>query len=555
MDWVLRMAWRDSRGRRGRLLLHTASIAVGIAALTGLRGLSRTMEENVDEQAAALMGADVEIESAAPFEGELRGIVDSLAALGGRMAEEAEMNSMVLFPASGGSRLARVRALQGGFPFYGELGTDPPEAAAAWQSGGMALVDDGMMLQYGVAVGDTIRVGRESLAIAGRLLNLPGETAFRSDLQPVVFMPLSRIGQTGLIQRGSRVRYRAHFQLPEGTDAAALAASLEERLERFDARIETVEDHKRRLGRTLRNLYRFLGLGSFVALLLGAVGVASAVHAHVEQKLETVAVLRSLGAASGAALRIYLVQAFAMGLIGSLGGAAAGTALLWRLPALLADFLPKELGELQAAPSLPAVGEGVAAGSAISLLFAALPLLAVRRVSPLLALRASYETEPARGDRLARALLLGLAAGATFLLAWALAGRPGPRPLLRRRNPGGAAAAGGERRAFCAAPCGATCPPPAATCCARDWPISTAPTTRPCCCWPVSASAPFSSPRSTRRRPPFSGTSTASPAASGRTWCCSTSRATRRKRPRPWCGRWGCRSCRKSPWSPRGCGR
>ena len=116
MDWVLRMAWRDSRGRRGRLLLHTASIAVGIAALTGLRGLSRTMEENVDDQAAALMGADVEIESPAPFEGELGGVVDSLTALGGRKAEEVEMNSMVLFPASGGSRLARVRALQGGIP-------------------------------------------------------------------------------------------------------------------------------------------------------------------------------------------------------------------------------------------------------------------------------------------------------------------------------------------------------------------------------------------------------------------------------------------------------
>ena len=73
MEWVLRMAWRDSRGRRGRLLLHTVSIAVGIAALTGLRGLSRTMEENVDEQAAALMGADVEIESAARSRGSCGG--------------------------------------------------------------------------------------------------------------------------------------------------------------------------------------------------------------------------------------------------------------------------------------------------------------------------------------------------------------------------------------------------------------------------------------------------------------------------------------------------
>ena len=425
MSWALRMAWRDSRGRRQRLLLYTACIAVGIAALTGLRGLARSMEKNVDEQASALMGADMEIDSRAEFRVELETLIDSvLAARGGQLARELELNSMVLFPRSGGTRLARVRALAGGFPFYGELGTEPASVSRTWQGDGVALVDEGLMLQFDVAVGDSVRVGHVGLEIGGVLRSMPGETALRSDVQPVVFIPLRYVAQTGLVQKGSRVRHRAHLHFENTDNLPTLAASLRERVDELDADLDTVEDRVRRIGHTLRNLYRFLGLGSFVALLLGAIGVASAIHTHIEQKLETVAILRSLGVVSGTALLIYLIQAGAMGLIGSAVGAVAGIGIVWWLPELLSDFLPQELGQVQVVLSPLAALEGVAIGSTISLLFAALPLLAVRRVSPLLALRASYETRVAGGDRLLRLSLAGLAVGATFALAWVLAQRP-----------------------------------------------------------------------------------------------------------------------------------
>ena len=420
IPWVLSMAWRDSRGRRWRLLLYTTAIAVGIAALTGLRGLARTMEDAVDRHAATLLGADMEIESREPFTEEALALIDSL---GGRQARMVELNSMVAFPANGGTRLAQVRALEAGFPFYGELGTDPAAAARTWSRDGEALVDDGLMLQFDAQVGDTLRVGRLGVRIGGRLLHLPGETALRSDVRPVVFIPYRMLEQTQLVQAGSRVEYKVYFQFEDGRDVDALAASLDARLDSLGADADTVEDRKRRLGRTLGNLYRFLGLGSFVALLLGAVGVASAVHAHVQQKLETVAILRSLGVVSRQALLIYLVQAAAMGVSGSLAGALVGLCFVWWLPALLADFLPQELGGVQAVLSPLSVVEGVGIGGAISLLFAALPLLAVRRVSPLLALRADYETGTHRGDRVLRLLLALLAAGGTYLLAHLLTGR------------------------------------------------------------------------------------------------------------------------------------
>ncbi|MBI2503424.1 MAG: ABC transporter permease [Candidatus Latescibacteria bacterium] len=418
MPWVLLMAWRDSRGQRRRLLVYAAAIAAGIAALTALRGFGRSMERSVDQQAASLLGADLELESNHSFAPQVEALIDSL---GGRQARQVELSSMVLLPKSGGTRLAQVRALEGDFPFYGELRTEPPAAARSFRTGRETLVDEGLMLQFGAQVGDSIRVGTLSFRIAGRLLNVPGETALRSDVQPCVFIPLRYLEETGLVQRGSRVEYQVFFQFGDGRDAEELAEQLEPRLEALQVDVDTAADRRRQLGRTLDNLYRYLGLGSFIALVLGGVGVASAIHTHLEQKLETVAVLRSLGAPRGQALLIYLLQAGALGFIGALAGALAGMALLLVLPGLLADFLPAPV-ELDW--SFRPLAEGTLIGLGMALLFASLPLLAVRRASPLLALRASYEPETRLGDFLPRLLLGALALAGTLLLAQLLTRRP-----------------------------------------------------------------------------------------------------------------------------------
>ncbi|MEW6756486.1 MAG: FtsX-like permease family protein [Candidatus Latescibacterota bacterium] len=322
MGWSLRMAWRDSRGQRRRLLLYTGAIALGIAALTGLRGLSRSMEHHVAVQAAVLLGADLSLESRAPFPAEVEAVLDSLPA---RRARQVELHSMVHAPRTGGARLAQVRALEGGYPFYGRLRTEPPAAADTYQEDGAALVDDGLLLQLDAEVGDTLRLGHLSLPVAGRLLHLPGQSELRSDVLPPILVPLRLLAASGLVQRGSRVEYGVFLRLDGSRDPEARAQQLQGRLERYNVDVDTPADRQRRVGRTLNNLYRFLGVGSFVALLLGAVGVASAVHAHVRGRLETVAVLRSLGASARQATAIYLLQAAGMGLAGALAGAVGGT--------------------------------------------------------------------------------------------------------------------------------------------------------------------------------------------------------------------------------------
>src|SRR5690606_24405390 len=116
----------------------------------------------------------------------------------------------------------------------------------------------------------------------------------------------------------------------------------------------------------------FLSLVAFIALLLGCVGVASAVNVFVKEKLSSVAILRCLGVSSIDSLLIYLSQILVMGTIGSIVGAFAGSFLQFVLPVVFSDFLPVEV---QVQVSWASVAFGVLTGIFISVLFALLPLL------------------------------------------------------------------------------------------------------------------------------------------------------------------------------------
>ncbi|KUG09197.1 ABC transporter permease [Solirubrum puertoriconensis] len=388
------MAWRDSRRSRGRLLLFLSAIVLGIAALVAINGFGDNLARSIDEQARELVGADLVLSAPQPFTAPLS------PALGRRVrarSEEVAFASLVQFPRGEGVRLAQVRALTGGFPYYGDWLVEPREAVAAFRRAGseqrLALVDDALLLQFNARVGDSIKVGRLRFLIAGRVTKTPGQSGLNAALAPTVFIPRSWLAATGLQQRGSRLQYRQYFQLSAGTPVDRLLRPLQSRLDEAGIDADTVSDRQRQTGRAFGDLTRFLSLVAFVALLLGCVGVASAVNLYVRDKIAAVAVLRCLGASGRQALLIYLLQTAVMGLLGAALGAALGTGLQWLLPRLLADFLPVGI---RITVSWPAVLQGLLSGLLVAVLFALLPLLAIRRVSPLRTLRGPVEEEGRR---------------------------------------------------------------------------------------------------------------------------------------------------------------
>jgi putative ABC transport system permease protein len=394
--WTWVMAWRDSRTHRQRLFLFISSIILGTAALVAVNSLGESLALAVSNQAKSLLGADFLIESRQPFSKELERAVDSLAKKAD-MAREISFGSMVYFPKQAKTRLSQIRAVTGDFPFYGTIETEPKSAYQTLNTGRHALIDNTLAIQFGVQLGDSVKIGDVSFLVSGILKEVPGEAAVAAVIGPRVYIPPMYVDSTKLIQVGSRVTYKAFFKLPSSISAKAVVDSLKPILNLTSATATTAEERQASLGRTLENLYRFLNLVGFIALLLGSVGVASAVNVYVKQKLQTVATLRCMGASSSQAFAIYLIQTFAMGLIGVSIGAALGVFVSAFLPRLLGDFLPIQVEFII---SLSAIAIGVAIGLLMAIAFALLPLIAVRNISPLLVLRTSVDDEKIQQDRL-----------------------------------------------------------------------------------------------------------------------------------------------------------
>jgi putative ABC transport system permease protein len=378
-SWILLMAYRDFRKNFSRLLLFVSSMVVGIAALVGISSFGENLKKDIEDQSKELVGADLVLRNNKPLGSQP---TDSIAI---QTAEEVNFASMVAFPATGESRLTQVRMLEGDFPFYGKLETIPENAESTFRDGGRkALVEKLLMAQFNAVIGDSIKVGELTFVIEGELQKVPGQTGITATVAPAVYLPMEYAEATGLIQYGSRLNYQRYYQMSDEVNPDELVKLYEEQWEEEKVNADTVEDRRRQTGRSFQNLSNFLSLVAFIALLLGCVGVASAVNVFVKEKLASVAVLSCLGVSAWAAMKIYLVQILAMGLVGSVFGAFLGTLLQFVLPTVFADFLPVEV---TMAISWKSVGFGVLTGLLVALLFALLPLLKIRKVSPMATLR------------------------------------------------------------------------------------------------------------------------------------------------------------------------
>ena len=383
LHFILKMAWRDSRASRRRLLLFSLSIVLGVAALVAIGSVGDNLRRAIDSEARTLLGADLEVSSRARLTTEAQSFLDGL---GGTPSREVSFPSMVVFPtAQNQTRLVTLRGMDGPYPFYGQFLTDPPEASARIAAGEPVVVlEETLLSQFGLKTGDPVKLGTSTFTVAGALKKIPGDSTGMAMVSPRVFLNLKQLEGAGLLGEGSLVRYRTFFKFPQGYDVERQVQELKTRFRELKLGTDTVAQRKKGLGRAVESVDAFLSLVGFIALFLGAIGVASAMSVYVRQKVPTVAVLRCLGATAWQGFAVYLLQGLGIGLAGAALGTLLGVGLQQALPLVAARWLQFEVNFFI---SWPAVLQGLAAGVVICVLFTLLPLLTVRRVPPLAALR------------------------------------------------------------------------------------------------------------------------------------------------------------------------
>jgi putative ABC transport system permease protein len=385
--WVWKMAWRDARHNFSRLFLFMSSVIAGIAAVVSLDSINNALQHDINTNAKELLGADLVINGERRFSGELQEHFDSLAL---PQSSQADMASMVLFLHNQQSRLIRLVALKGAFPFYGEIETKPAKIFSKIASGQYALLDETLASQFDVSTGDSLRVGNSVFQVAGVVTKFPGGGGLMSTFTPSVYISMDHLDSTRLVQYGSRVSYKQYIKTKSDQETETTLSNLKPLIRKNGYSYETVEGRKEGLGEGFRSIYRFFSLLGFISLILGCLGIASAVHIYAREKREEVAVLRCTGSTGWQAFNIFFIQVFIIGIIGSIVGCLLGLGIQNLIPLFLEGVVPFSVSSIV---SWKSVGMGLLIGAVISVLFSILPLVSVRFVPPLTVLRTDLHGE------------------------------------------------------------------------------------------------------------------------------------------------------------------
>ena len=428
------IGWRDLKSAPGKFGFVVLSVAVGVAALVGVRGFSESFRRTLGAEARSLMAGDL---SARLFHQPTAEEKDKIAAIerqgsgGIRSTWTTETISMASVPPDPAPLLVSLKAVDPAeYPYYGQAELAPAMSLAHALDGDSAVVAEEFLIRLNAKVGQTLRLGGRNFRIAAVLEQEPDRMTAGAGMGPRVMISQAALERTGLLAPGSRASQRLLIKLPDSVpsgvagkasaavDPVAMRKQLEDALP--DAQVMDFREGNPALSQGLDNSTAILSLICLVAMVLGAIGVAMAMHAHLEQRMDMLAILKAVGAGSADLLRIFLLQTLGLGLAGGVLGVAAGVGVMAALPAVFGKLLP-----VHAALEFPwrSALAGLGTGLLTTLLFCLPPLLDVRTVRPVLVLRRLVEQGPEGiGGWIARWWARRLQLGISVVVVLALGG-------------------------------------------------------------------------------------------------------------------------------------
>src|SRR5574340_863865 len=401
----LNLLRRDWRAGEWRVLLLALVLAVGSLATVGL--FADRVRQALQQEAQSLIGADMRITSMRPFP---PGYCAAAQARGLQTAMSLSFPSMVVF--GGESLLSEIQLVEAGYPLRGRITIDPPSPPApldettshstklpntAAKSLVIPQVGEGsissipapgtiwasqrLLRRLGIRLGEEVGIGRQRFIVAAAIVRDVDQSIGFASFAPRVLLNAQDLAATGLDQEGSRINYRLLIA-GDARQVAELRDDLKSRLTDYQ-KLEDVRDARPEIRTALERAEHFLGLAALTAAILAGAALALAARRFVLRHLDTCAMLRCLGAEQGQVLRLFLYQFLLLGVVAVLLGCALGYATQAVLVGFIESMRDTELPQPSVLPAL----KSATSGFALLLGFAFLPLLQLRRVSPLRVLR------------------------------------------------------------------------------------------------------------------------------------------------------------------------
>lgn len=379
-----KIAWREARASSFKFAFVVLAVAVGVGALTGVRGFSTAFRRMLNSEARTLMAGDVSARIFLNPDAAQQKVLDAMEAKGSRMTRITETVTMAAKQGNPIPVLVSLKAVEPGeYPFYGELKFAPAMTIEKALCDTCVAAAQDLLLRLGLEVGGMMRVGGKEFRVSAIVEQEPDRMTGSLNVGPRMMMSRKALEQAQLVTEGSRAAQRFLFKLPPvGVDIGQMRDELKKTFP--DALVTDYRETHPLITRGLDRATSFLSLVSLVALIIGSLGVAMAMNSHLQQKLDNIAVMKCLGARSSQIISIYLMQTLALGALGGVIGIGFGVAVQLAFPTLIERYF-------QMKPDFyfdwASVLQGLFAGLLSTLLFTLPPLLSIREIKPNLIFR------------------------------------------------------------------------------------------------------------------------------------------------------------------------
>jgi putative ABC transport system permease protein len=418
MSVALRIARRDLRGGLRGFRVFLACLALGVAAIAAVGSVREAIEAGLSREGAVILGGDAEMSFTYRFATDAeRRFMDEIAT---RVSETVDFRSMAVVDRGGTPRrgLTQVRGVDDAYPLYGEVGLDPAiPLARALATGDRpgAVMDRVLVDRLGLEVGDTFRLGTQAFELRAVLVSEPDGAAGGFGLGPRTIVTRAGLEGSGLLAPGTLYDSQYRLVLPDGADLGARAAEARARFEETGMRWRDRRNGAPGVQQFVDRIGAFLVLVGLAGLAVGGVGVSAAVRAYLEGKVETIAILKTLGAEGGTIFTAYFAQVALLTLAGLALGLVLGAALPFVFAPLIAAQLPVPIAfAVYPAP----LAEAALYGALTAFIFTLWPLARTEQVRAAALFRDASGPLRAWPRPVWMALILGLSAMLVGLATW-----------------------------------------------------------------------------------------------------------------------------------------
>jgi putative ABC transport system permease protein len=406
---VLRLALRDFRGGLSGFAIFLASIALGVAAITGVSSVSLSLKDGLIQQGRAILGGDASFDL---VQHELTAPQREFLADQGRLSAVALMRAMARGD-NGEAALVEIKAVDHAYPLAGDVILDPvlPLAdALAERNGAFGIAADAALLaKLGVSLGSRLTIGDMRFELRAVLVTEPDHFAGGIGFGPPVLISEAGLCATGLIEPGALIKWRYRVAVDDAPASdiklTALTEAAQKKFPEAGWDVRTRKNISPQFSRNLDRFTEFLTLVGLTSLIVGGIGVANAIAGFVERKRPVIATLKAVGATGSTVFVLMLTQAMMVALAGVMLGVVLGSALPFIAVWGFGSLIPFPL-----APAIfpDAIGKGILYGLLTALAFSAGPLGRAHDVPVQALFRA--EIEPGRTIPRPRYIILILAA-------------------------------------------------------------------------------------------------------------------------------------------------